>query len=434
MDHRTEAACLLETGALYRRRIALETATGHGEPIFAGFKRGAFSLYFGDEPIYHFDLEGRWQRAFEEGVHYLKGLDGDIHAVDRVREGPNLVLRRRKLDAVEAIDLDARIRAVALDMMAGLRDGRFRRSEPPPNKAQPLSNEEVHGFLECVSNWDCSAWLAHSARYRETYGPLPFLPPECQNAVVLQATLGHAEGRTFGLSPAAEHRVRSTSEFARHVHDVSGLWGRRLQQSRTIFLAGGDTLHRPIEQVEAYLDALGRTFPIRNQDDGEDRCFGVHAFLDDFRGFRSGREGWIRLAERRLIRVSLGVESGDPQVRAIYGKTWDDAALRATVADLKSAGLGISVLTLVGAGGVELAEAHLEHTTRLIESLDVADGDFVILLDENEVRDSTVKPTGLTLLSRADWSEQQQRFKEALAPLKSRGIKVLPYTLEKQWT
>jgi hypothetical protein len=434
MDHRTEAACLLETGALYRRRIALETATGHGEPIFAGFKRGAFSLYFGDEPIFHFDLEGRWQRAFVEGVHYLKGLDGDIHAVDRVREGPNLVLRRRKLDAVEAIDLDARIRAAAIEMRAGLGDGRFRRSEPPPDKAQPLSNDEVSVFLESISNWDCSAWLAHSARYGETYGPLPFLPPECLNAVVLQATLGHAEGRSFGLSPAADHRVRSTSEFARHVHDVSELWGRRLQQSRTIFLAGADTLHQPVEQVEAYLDALGWTIPIRSQDDGEDRCFGVHAFLDDFRGSRLGREGWIRLAERGLVRISLGIESGDPQVRAIYGKSWEDADFRATVAELKSAGVGVSVLTLVGAGGIEFADAHLEQTTRLIESLELAVGDFVFLLDENEVRDSSVKPTGLTLLSRADWSEQQLRFKEALAPLKGRGIKVLPYTLEKQWT
>ena len=66
--HRTEAACLLEQGALYRRRIGLEPVARAGEPIFAGFKPGAFSLYFGDAPIYHFDLEGRWQRAFVDGL------------------------------------------------------------------------------------------------------------------------------------------------------------------------------------------------------------------------------------------------------------------------------------------------------------------------------------------------------------------------------
>ena len=49
------------------------------------------------------------------------------------------------------------------------------------------------------------------------------------------------------------------------------------------------------------------------------------------------------------MRISLGVESGDPEVRSIYRKDWADEELRATVADIKAAGLGVSVLTLVGA-------------------------------------------------------------------------------------
>src|SRR6202041_2646641 len=63
-NHHTEAACLLEQGATYHRRIGFEPVASPGDPVFAGFKPGAFSLYFGDAPIYHFDLEGRWQRAF----------------------------------------------------------------------------------------------------------------------------------------------------------------------------------------------------------------------------------------------------------------------------------------------------------------------------------------------------------------------------------
>ncbi len=228
MDHRTEAACLLETGALYRRRIALETATGHGDPIFAGFKRGAFSLYFGDEPIYHFDLEGRWQRAFVEGVHYLKGLDGDVHAIDRVREGENLVLRRRKLHPVEVIDLDARILSVALDMMAGLRDGRFRRSEPPLDKAQPLSNVEVRGSIDRIGNWDCSAWLAHSARYPgDVWSPAlpPARVPECSGVAGDARTRGRPDVRTLVgcRSSCPEHvRIRQARSRRPRRHGVDG--------------------------------------------------------------------------------------------------------------------------------------------------------------------------------------------------------------------
>ena len=58
------------------------------------------------------------------------------------------------------------------------------------------------------------------------------------------------------------------------------------------------------------------------------RFDGVHAFLDDFALPRPDRDGWRELAARGLIRISLGVESGDPEVRAIYHKNWDDDELR----------------------------------------------------------------------------------------------------------
>jgi hypothetical protein len=444
-DHRTEAACLVELGASYRSRIGLEPVEAGGDPIFAGFKREAFSIYFGDAPIYHFDLDGRWQRAFVEGTHYLKGLDATVHAIDRVREGANLVLKRRTLGDVEASVLDANVRAMVRELIADIDAGRFRRREPPTGKARPLSWYGLIEFLEKIRSWDAARWFAHRVRYLVTYDPLPFLPPECQNAVVLQATLGHRGGRSFGLLSTAEPLTRSSRGFERHAREVMRLWGLRLLQSRVIFLAGSDVLRKPVERVVAYLDAVGRTFPIEpkvpgskpDRVDDEDiipRFDGVHAFLDNFSSPRPDRAAWGEFATRGLARVSLGVESGDPAVRALYDKSWTDDDLVATVADVKSAGLGVSLLTLVGAGGVERAESHVRFTTQLIDMLDLGAGDFVFLLDENEVRDPNRSLEGLTLLQGPAWSEQQAKLKEALAPLKKKGVKVLPYTMEKQWT
>ncbi len=441
--HRTEAACLLEQGALYRRRIGLEPVTAPGEPIFCGLKPGAFSLYFGDAPIYHFDLDGRWQRAFVSGTHYLKGLDATTQVIDRLREGPNLVLKRHTLDIAQANDFDARVRTTAWELLHDLGAGRLRRREPPAEKAQPLGNDELCQILERISEWDAAAWLAHRQRYRETYGQFPFLPPECQSAVVLQATLGHAGGRSFGLGPVTGHQVRTRTEFEQHAREVAALWGRRLLQSRVIFLAGSDLLHQPPHDIAADLHAIGRHFPIEaaravaqgrpEPEEAAPRLDGIHVFLDDFRPPLPDRAAWREFASRGLIRVSLGVESGDPAVRAIYHKNWSDEELRSAVADLKAAGLGASLLTLVGAGGIEHAEKHLLETVRLIESLELGRGDFVFLLDENEIRDPSTPVEGMTWLRGSAWSEQQTQLKSALAPLKSRGIKVLPYTMEKQW-
>jgi hypothetical protein len=443
-EHLTEAACLLNQGALYRRRIGLEPVSASGDPIFAGFKQGAFSLYFGDAPIYHFDLEGRWQRAFVEGIHYLKGLDADIHAVDRVREGPNLVLRRRRLGYEEAGDLDHRIRTVALELLADLGGGRLRFRQPPTAKAQPLGRDELDDFLERISRWDHAAWFAHRERYLGTYGPLPFLPPDCLNAIVLQATLGHADGRSFGMGRAAEYYVRTRTEFEQHAREVAALWGRRVSQSRVAFLAGSDALRCPVDDVAAYLDAIRHAFPIQPKatpcevdligiDPAAPRLEGIHAFLDDFTRPRPDQATWRKLAARGLVRLSLGVESGDSAVRAIYGKSWADEELRCCVADLKTAGLAVSLMTLVGAGGIEGAESHVRETAGLLQTLDLRSGDHVFLLDENEVRDPFASRRGLTFLEGSAWSEQQKRLKDALAPLRSRGVKVLPYTLEKQW-
>ncbi|HEY2157741.1 MAG TPA: hypothetical protein VGH33_19080, partial [Isosphaeraceae bacterium] len=212
----TEAACLLHSGAAYSLRRGFRPASG--DDIFLGVKAGAFSIYFGDAPIYHFDLDGRWQRAFVGGTHFLKGLDTTVQAVDRVREGENLVLRRRTLGFAEAADLDASIRSTAIELATRLDSG----VSPldPPEGSTPLTSDQIRELLERVARWDAAAWFAQRERHLATYGPLPFLPPEVSSPLVLQATLGHARGAGFGGEPNAEYYERSPVELREHVGDV----------------------------------------------------------------------------------------------------------------------------------------------------------------------------------------------------------------------
>jgi hypothetical protein len=440
MAHQTEAACLLETGALYGTRVGFRPESG--APIFAGFKPGAFSLYDGDAPIFHFDLEGRWQRAFVEGTHYLKGLDTTVQAIDRVREGENLVLRRRTLTFAEATDFDAMVRATVLDLLDALLLGRLERVEPPA-RAEPLATEALREFLERIARWDASAWFAHRERYVGTYGPLPFLPPDSANAVILQATLGQAGALAFGRGPAAEHYVRSDREFEEHARAVAGLLGARLSQCRVAFLGGSDVLRRPPVEVTSYLETIGRVFPMipetegrrpRRSTDAAPRLDGVHIFLDDPAAPRPARGDWERFRRLNLRRVSLGVESGDPHVRDLYGKRWDNADLLATVADLKAAGLGVGIVTLAGAGGVEHAGRHLAATAELISALDLGQGDLVSLLDAEEVRDPNDSDPGFTPPTGTMIAEQQVELRKRLAANREGrgGPKVVPYSLEKQ--
>ena len=144
--HLSEAACLVEQGATYRRRVGFKPVDRDGETIFTGFKPGAFAIYFGDAPFFHFDLEGRWQRAFVEGTHFLKGLDGTVQSIDRVREGPNLVLKRSTLYDTAADDFDLRVRLMAEGFIGDLDALRLGRIEPASPKAIPLSPGELAPF------------------------------------------------------------------------------------------------------------------------------------------------------------------------------------------------------------------------------------------------------------------------------------------------
>ena len=348
------------------------------------------------------------------------------------------MLKRWDLEEDQILRLDLQIRGIALGLITALDAGRLNRLEPPEGKAQPLDNESLREFLARIAAWDASAWNAHRQQYQATYGPLPFLPPECQNALVAQATLGD---ESFGQGPVRERSARSPAEFQDHVQQVARLMGRRLLQTRVAFLAGSDVLRCPPDDVIGYLESLGRTFPIvpkvkgraSRVEDDQPHLEGIHVFLDEFSPPRPGGEALLAFRQQNLAHVSLGVESGDPGIRSLHGKSWDNRDLPRLVSDLKTAGIGVSVLTLVGAGGAGVAERHLAGTTQLLESLELARGDIVFLLDERELGEQEPSRTVNGYPTARAWAQQQAQLKEALAPLRAQGVKVLPYSLEKQW-
>jgi hypothetical protein len=219
------------------------------------------------------------------------------------------------------------------------------------------------------------------------------------------------------------------------------LMGRRLLQMRVAFLAGADVLRSPPQDLIRYLAIVCSRLIAANGvamgDDQADlerpRIESIHAMLDDFSPGRPDRATLRAAGERHVRHVTLGVESGDPELRRIFGRTWSDNDLRATVADLRDFGIKVSVLTLVGPGGAHRAEAHVAGTAGLLESLDLGRGDAVFLLDEKEVCDPDGGQATIECLTGEAFTQQQKALKQALAPLRERGVKVLPYSLEKQW-
>ena len=104
------------------------------------------------------------------------------------------------------------------------------------------------------------------------------------------------------------------------------------------------------------------------------------------------------------------------------------------MADVKSAGIGLSVLTLVGAGGQEHAESHVgaELLSFSVPGAHAAATRFFCWMSASSLV-SMVKAATATSDRGGMDSSSKSDFKQALSPLRERGVKVLPYSLEKQW-
>ncbi len=433
----TEATCLLHSGALYSLRRGLRPASG--DDIFVGVKPGAFSIYFGDAPIYHFDLDGRWQRSFIGGTHFLKGLDTTVHAVERAREGENLVLRRRTLGFAEAADLDGSIRSTAIELAQAAASSLS--PLDPPAGSRPLAADELLELLDRVALWDNAAWFAHRERYVATYRPLPFLPPETASPLVLQATLGHARGPGFGGEPAAEYYARSPDEIRDHACDVIRLLGRRILQYRQVFVAGADLFRLGAEAVITALDAASDVLPIRAASGGRPRetnvlsmepaLDGFQAFLHEFDRPAPSAEAWSELRARHFRRLGLGLESGSPSVRQSYGRQWDNDGLREWAA---SCPVGLGLVVVVGAGGKEYASEHINESVVFVDSLAIPAGSLVSLVDASELDTRPALDRPFTPLEPSEMDRQREELKGRLsAVLTPRKVKVTTYSTDKRW-
>jgi len=68
--------------------------TGEAETVVVGFRRtGDFSAYFGSDPVYQFDAEGRLRRAFVGGLLY-RSQGSTLAELKKVRSADTTELRR----------------------------------------------------------------------------------------------------------------------------------------------------------------------------------------------------------------------------------------------------------------------------------------------------------------------------------------------------
>lgn len=192
------------------------------------------------------------------------------------------------------------------------------------------------------------------------YEPPIFRPPSEADSYILQATIGCSwNACTYcDMYRSKRYRVRGLDETLADVEMARAAYGDRVDK---VFVADGDALAMDMAHWEAVLSACAAAFP---------RLRRVSAYATAMNLLGKTPDELRRLRDLGLKLLYIGPESGDDVTlkRIAKGAGFDDhveAARRA-----RDAGIKLSAIFLLGAGGVERSEEHAIGSARLASAMD----------------------------------------------------------------
>ncbi len=194
-----------------------------------------------------------------------------------------------------------------------------------------------------------------------------YRPPSEADAFILQATVGCSWNHcTYcDMYRAKTFRVRDLRETLEDIEHAARAFGPRVQK---VFVADGDALIMDVDHWDAILAACRRSFP---------RLKRVSAYATAMNLLGKSVDELVRLRQAGLERLYIGPETGDDETfkRIAKGATFADHVAAAERA--RQAGILLSTIFLLGAGGVARSQEHAEGSARLVTAMDPA---FVSLL------------------------------------------------------
>lgn len=187
-----------------------------------------------------------------------------------------------------------------------------------------------------------------------------FRPPSEADAYILQATVGCSWNHCTYCDMYRDKtfRVRDLGETLADLHEAGRRYGPRVEK---LFVADGDAM---ILDPDAWARILGTArgvFPNLKRAS----CYATAINL-----LEKTPAQLRTLREQGLSIVYIGPESGDDATlkRIAKGSTFDEHAEAARRAH--EAGMQVSAIFLLGAGGVERSREHAEGSARLVTAMD----------------------------------------------------------------
>ncbi|WP_034342336.1 radical SAM protein [Deinococcus misasensis] len=297
------------------------------------------------ETVVSFDLEGRLVSLFRKGMVYKRDLASGVHL--RHQEQGR---QRKVLTPQEAGQVFEEVHALVQTHLPDL-------------------PEELQIRLQHIKTPD--QLFSERERFLQVYRPISILPPDQYLSVVLQATEGCTWNKCTFCNFYADRpfKVKTPEEFREHVQAVKAFLGQGVLLRKSIFLADGNALALSVTRLKDMLRASRDAFP----------ALPIASFIDVFTGSRHSVQEWQELRALGLGRVFIGMESGHDGVLEFINKPGNRQDLLAFVQELKTAGLQVGLILMVGVGGHELRMPHREATFEVLSKMPLDGKDLIYL-------------------------------------------------------
>ena len=189
-----------------------------------------------------------------------------------------------------------------------------------------------------------------------------YRPPSEADAYILQATIGCSWNHcTYcDMYREKQYRVRDLEETLADIRAARQAIGPRVEK---IFVADGDALAMDVPHWEAILRACRESFPSLRR---------VSSYATAMNLLEKSESDLTALREQGLTQLYIGPESGDDATlkRIAKGATFADHVEGARRAH--AAGMKLSAIFLLGAGGTERTFEHAEASARLVTAMNPA--------------------------------------------------------------
>ncbi len=185
-------------------------------------------------------------------------------------------------------------------------------------------------------------------------------PPSEADSFILQATLGCSFNRCSFCSMyrVKEFAVRPLESVRAEIQTMA----RAYPGVRRVFLADGDALAAPTEQLSAILKSLRAAFP---------RLERVSSYALPANLLKKSVDELRQLRDGGLTLLYYGIETGSADLlkRITKGATPD--AMATGLGKAKAAGLKISATVILGLGGQTYWREHIDGTAELVNRVEL---------------------------------------------------------------